>query len=326
MGISPSIALVTTETRLLGLLAKYGTKGSARFRMKSARAHYANVNADADLDLAEEADFERYVEEDTQYQEVVKKIRSDLEGLGYPVIPVPKPYLATYFFGMTQAVVVVGPDGLVANAAKYVGELPIIGVNPLPKQYDGVLLKFTTAEARKIVSRTLEERIKCERVTLAKVKLSDGQTMLAFNDFFVGKQSHVSARYTIYASDQSENQSSSGVIIATGAGSTGWLSSVYNMTAGVGKSLGQTSDSRPSMTWDTKELRWVVREPFRSQTSQIDLVTGTIDASSPFRMESLMPDGGVIFSDGVESDYLSFNSGTIAEFSIAPVQSKLVIG
>jgi hypothetical protein len=37
-----------------------------------------------------------------------------------------------------------------------------------------------------------------------------------------------------------------------------------------------------------------------------------------------MPDYGVIFSDGIESDYLAFNSGTIAEISLAERQAHLV--
>lgn len=319
----PSIALVTTETRLAGLLSKFGTKGAAKFRWKAARAHYQLANAQATFD--DEADFERFVEEDTQYRAVLKSIRSDLEGLGYPVVPVPRSYLANYFFGLTEAVVVVGPDGLVANVAKYVGDLPIIGINPLPDRIDGVLLRFQVRDARRVVRRTLENNARYQLVTMAQVLLNDGQTMLAFNDFFVGRQSHVSARYVIYAGQQSESQSSSGVIVSTGAGATGWLSSVYNMAAGVGRFLGQQTSIAPSMKWDTQELLWVVREPFRSRVSQVELVIGSISQANPLRLESLMPEGGVIFSDGIESDFLAFNSGAIAQFSIAPKQCKLVV-
>lgn len=323
----PSIALITAETRLAGLLQSFGTKGLAKFRMKVAREQYQrHSSATATFDA--EADFERYVEEDELYTSVIKNLRSELDGLGYPVVVVPKAYLANYYFGVTEAVVVVGPDGLVANVAKYVGELPIIGVNPMPTRYDGVLLPFKASEARSVLIKTIEHRVPIKRATLARVQLSDGQEMLAFNDFFVGRQSHVSARYVIYSGNRSESHSSSGVIISTGAGSTGWLSSVHNMTVGIAKSLGINTDqhAKPlTMPWDSPELRWVVREPFRSRTSQVNMVTGAINNSDNLRIESLMPDGGVIFSDGIESDRLSFDSGAIAEFSVASVQSRLVI-
>jgi hypothetical protein len=43
-------------------------------------------------------------------------------------------------------------------------------------------------------------------------------------------------------------------------------------------------------------------------------------------LESQIPDQGVIFSDGVEADYLTFNSGAIAKVQIAERKTFLVIG
>ena len=319
--LGPTIALVTTETRLRGFLAKWGTRGAAKFRLQMERQHYREQSSAVALD-DELADFDAYVEEDERYQEAVRRVRSELEGLGYPVMNLGKSYLPTYYFGRTEAVVVVGPDGLVANTAKYAEGLPIIGINPDPNQIDGVLLPFRVRDARRVVRRTLENRVQVSEVTLARASLSDGQSMLAFNDFFIGRQTHVSARYVLYGKSGSEAQSSSGVIVSTGAGSTGWLSSVYNMTRGI---AGSAADPPQSLPWDTNTLRWVVREPFQSQTTGASLVSGSVDAFTPLSMESLMPEGGVIFSDGVESDYMEFNSGTIAEFSIAPTRSRLVV-
>jgi len=323
--LSPNIALVTTPTRLAGLLSKFGTRGSARFRMKSERASFLSQNVSAAAVMPDDADFDEYVDEDERYVAAIKKIRSELEGLGYPVVVVPRNYIASFFFQMTEAVVVIGPDGLVANTAKYAGDIPIIGVNPMPDRFDGVLLPFGLSDARSIVRQTLAKKTDIRRVTLGRVNLSDGQTMLAFNDFFIGRASHVSARYVVYSDGKNETQSSSGVIVSTGAGSTGWLSSVYHMTLGVARTLGQTPPPPPKMAWDTDALRWVVREPFLSRSSQVGMVTGEIGAGSPLRLASLMPEGGVIFSDGIESDFLQFNSGTIAEIQVAPTQSKLVV-
>ncbi|EMI52448.1 hypothetical protein RSSM_06160 [Rhodopirellula sallentina SM41] len=322
--MSPNIALVTTPTRLSGLLAKFGTKGSARFRMQTARSNFLSTNRSAAAVVDANSDFDEYVNEDQQYETAVKTIRADLEGLGYPVVVVPRNYISNFFFGMTEAVVVVGPDGLVANTAKYAGEIPIIGINPMPDRFDGVLLPFDIDQARRVVRQTLSGKANVREVTLAGVSLSDGQSMLAFNDFFVGRSSHVSSRYVLYSDGKSETHSSSGVIISTGAGSTGWLSSVYHMTRGVGRRMGVPFDSPPQIPWNTDALCWVVREPFLSCDSQVDLVTGEIRTDKPLRLESLMPEGGVIFSDGIESDFLTFNSGTIAEFRIAETQSRLV--
>jgi hypothetical protein len=40
---------------------------------------------------------------------------------------------------------------------------------------------------------------------------------------------------------------------------------------------------------------------------------------------SRMPQDGVIFSDGVEADHISFDSGAIASISIAEEKARLVI-
>ncbi len=164
-------------------------------------------------------------------------------------------------------------------------------------------------------------------MTWAAAQLQDGQKLLAFNDFFIGANTHVSARYTLRVGKAAEPQSSSGVLVSTGAGSTGWMSSVFNMAAGIASSFGiPTAASRPvPFAWDTPQLLWAVREPFVSRTSQANLVAGTLNSGAELVIESNMAAGGVIFSDGVESDYLPFNSGTIARITVAPQQAQLVI-
>jgi hypothetical protein len=150
--------------------------------------------------------------------------------------------------------------------------------------------------------------------------------MLAFNDFFVGASSHVSARYTLEVDGRSEPHSSSGVLVSTGAGSTGWLSSVFNMADGLAAFRGGEPGQRISLAWDDRRLAWAVREPFASKHSQATLVAGLLDEGCSLILESQMPSGGVIFSDGVEADYLQFNSGAIARISAAQQRARLVVG
>ncbi|WP_283815061.1 MULTISPECIES: hypothetical protein [unclassified Bradyrhizobium] len=42
-------------------------------------------------------------------------------------------------------------------------------------------------------------------------------------------------------------------------------------------------------------------------------------------MRSLMPENGVIFSDGIEADRLDFNSGTEAQITVAEREGRLVV-
>jgi hypothetical protein len=278
----------------------------------------------ADLDDAAEAEYLDLDIEDLVYHESVARLRSELD-FDVPIQFVDRSYLPNLDFGRFVVVVVVGQDGLVANTAKYVGDVPIVGVNPDPARFDGVLLPFQLPEARSAVARVLDQRASTRSVTLAEAILHDGQRLLAFNDLFVGCASHVSARYMLRAAKHQESQSSSGILVATGAGSTGWLSSVFNMASGIARSFGGPPQPRPQLAWEDRKLAWAVREPFASKSSQANLVFGIVNEGQELVVESQMPAGGVIFSDGIESDYLEFNGGTIARITVSPQRARLVV-
>jgi hypothetical protein len=171
----------------------------------------------------------------------------------------------------------------------------------------------------------LEGRATVRRVTLAEARLTDGQRLLAFNELFIGASSHVSARYAIQRGAARESQSSSGVIVSTGAGSTGWISSVFNMAAGVTALAGGTGGRPIRFEWDDPRLLFAVREPFVSRHSSAEQIAGILEANETLQVQSMMPTGGVIFSDGIESDFLRFDSGAIATIGASPRVASLVI-
>jgi NAD kinase len=338
--LPPTIAVVTQPTRLQGLVSRWATRSAAKFRVRQAvlqervrepltGKRHAVRSAQSKVVLAAgmqagDAAFAEYEQEDLAQHQSLERLKGELD-LGYPLKFVERQYLATFDFRGCVAIVVVGQDGLVANTAKYVGDVPIVAVNPDPTRIDGILLPFQVQQARQAVKRTLENRVNVREVTLASVALNDGQQMLAFNDFFVGCRTHASARYVLRVDDRSEQQSSSGMIISTGAGSTGWLSSVCNMADGFAAWTGNEKARHVTMRWEDRRLVWVVREPFRSKLSGSKLVAGFLEQGNELVVESLMPASGVIFSDGIESDFLEFTSGTIARIGVAPQRARLVV-
>lgn len=327
--IQPRIAVVTRETRLDNLKRRWGTSGQAKFVFRTAkrkaRASAESVTAVKAAEAEADADFDEIQDEDQDYREATSRLTRDLD-FGMPVQLFDRQYIPTYDFGMCAAVVVVGQDGLVANTAKYALGVPIVGVNPDPRRFDGALLPFQLSEARDAVHNVLAQRANVREVTLAKATLHDGQKLLAFNDLFVGAKSHVSARYRLEAGGTAEEQSSSGMLVATGAGSTGWMSSVFNMARGVADFLGEPLPQAPrGLSWEDRRLLWAVREPFVSRTSAAELVMGTVDEGDSLIVESFMSAGGVIFSDGIESDFLEFNAGAIARLGVAEERALLVV-
>jgi len=72
-------------------------------------------------------------------------------------------------------------------------------------------------------------------------------------------------------------------------------------------------------------LLYSVREPFPSRSSKTNLVFGKITQEAPLKVMLQMPENGVIFSDGTESDFLEFSSGMEAVISVAEKKGHLVV-
>ena len=304
--------IVTRKTALEELVERFNSRAQARF--------YLEHQGDS---------FDEYEAAHEQYTRAVAAVRRGLpRGPRQHVIE--RSFLPSYLFGDRDLAVTVGPDGLVVNTAKYLSAQPILAVNPDPARVDGVLIPFSVDEAGEWAARAAAGRAGRQAVTMAKAALNDGQALYAFNDLFIGPRSHVSARYRIEYGGQAENHSSSGLIVSTGAGSTGWLQSVVTgaarITAGVTRlDLTPPAPETYRLPWEADELYFAVREPFTSRTSQANLVFGKLDARRRLVLHSHMPENGVIFSDGVERDYLNFNAGTVATIGLAERKAQLIV-
>lgn len=328
--VDRKIVIVTRPTQLASLRKKFNTRSQAKFQMVSAkRRELANARvASAVVEQMAAQAFEEVDQAAEQYDAAVQQLRQDLDfnDLDIPVQTLDRDFLPNFVFGPNDVVVTVGQDGLVANTAKYAIGRPIVAVNPDPQRIDGVLLPFRTDQARSAVRNVLQEKAAYRQVTLAEALLADGQRLLAFNELFIGSRTHVSARYRLSLKGRSEPQSSSGVLVCTGAGSTGWLSSVFNMAAGVASIFGKPQRANAMrLEWEDPRLVYVVREPFISKSSQAGLVAGVVEPGAEIVIESDMPSNGVIFSDGVEADALEFNAGAIAHIRTSAGKARLVV-
>lgn len=300
MSAFEKVVLVTRKTRLAELIERFNTRAQAKFYLTQAGL-----------------DFDDYQAEDDAYRRSLDAVHAAVQ-VGLKVQVLNRALVPTYLFAASDVVVTLGQDGLVANTAKYIGAQPLLGVNPDPKRIDGVLLPFLPDTVGPALQRVLTARAKVRPVTL-------GQTLLAFNDIFLGASSHVSARYRLDAGHGFESQSSSGVLISTGAGSTGWLSSVFTMAAQVSTFTGGKGGAPIRLRWEDEQLVWVVREPYVSRHSTAAHTAGVLASGTALTLESLMPSGGVVFSDGMEADCLHFNSGVTAVVSAAPQRAQLVV-
>jgi NAD kinase len=301
------IVLVTRKTRLEELVARYNTVNQAKFYIEHLGA-----------------DFSDYVREHDTYQACVRDAESAMRRFGRVQL-VERGFLPNFLFGADDLVVALGQDGLVANTMKYLDGHPLVGVNPDPARWDGVLLPFRVGDLATLVPEVLARRRTMQEVTMARARLNNGQELYGVNDIFIGPKSHTSARYTIRLGEREERQSSSGIIVSTGLGSTGWLKSLQAGAAAVAAGGAAWQVHEQATPWDADYLHFTVREPFPSKASAASLVAGRIGARVNLTLVSAMAENGVIFSDGIEADYLEFNAGITVDVGIAEKRGYLVI-
>lgn len=299
-----NIILVHRETRLDGLVRRHNTREQAAFYLQSRGDNVAD-----------------YQDEDRELKLALDTIEKKLRSYGR-VQRLERSFLPNFLFGPDDVIVVAGQDGLVANTLKYLKGQPLIAINPAPQRFDGQLLPFQFHDLANITGAVLQNRFTAKAVTMAQATLNDGQTLMAVNDLYIGPKLPISARYELEYRDKREVQSSSGVLISTGLGSTGWLRSLMTGAA----AIAHGSYKQQEIPWDARELCFCVREPFPSQTTGTSLVFGKIHQRDKFKLTSRMAEGGIIFSDGIVDDAIEFNSGSIASIGIAAIRGKLVAG
>lgn len=298
--------IIKNKTRLEALIERFNTKAQAKFYIESLGGN-----------------FDDYEIENEIFQQALQSLQIQLSKVIKNKI-VERNFVSSFIFSENQVIIVIGQDGLVANTAKYSKNIPIIAVNPDSERYDGVLLPFDISNFIGGVEAVMAKRQHSKTMRFAEAKLNDGQRLLAFNDLFIGASTHISAKYKIDYNNTVEEHSSSGLIVSTSAGATGWLSSIFNMSYGIANMFEKNlKPKRPKLK--ENELLFAVREPFQSIRTQIGITSGVIKAQNSLVIESLMPTSGVIFSDGVESDFLRFNSGSIATIGIAKETANMVL-
>lgn len=302
------IVLITQKTRLENLIQRHNTIEQAEF--------YVNHHG---------GDIQDYKKEHNTYYAAVKTIVDFLQYYGkYQILD--RHFVPNYLFGPKDLIITVGRDGLVANVLKYLNGQQLIAVNPDPERWDGVLLPFSAKDIPLVVPDFYKGARETKSVVFALAKLNDGQKLYGVNDLFIGQKGHASARYIVDYSGHSEVQSSSGIIVSTGLGSTGWLKSILAGAKGIDNYFGITADRvNETFAWDLKQLIFNVREPYPSTSTGASIVFGKIKHPSSIQITSLMPENGVIFSDGVEQDFIEFNSGAIATIEVADKTGNLVV-
>jgi NAD kinase len=276
---APRAVFVTRETDYELLLARHATREQARFFLERRGQQLADV----------EARHEHFIE-------ILRQVRTTVPADWRQTL-VRRSDFDRFLFGPEDIVVAVGQDGLVANVAKYLTGQPVLGVNPAPDLYDGVLVRIAPDRLARTLPATQQGDVAVERRTMVEAMLENGESILALNEVFVGHRTHQSARYRIALGAAVEDHSSSGLIVASGTGATGWARSIMEAT-GVQLAIEPQENA----------VAYFVREPFPSVATGTSLRAGKL-SDGKLAITSRMNEGGTIFADGMEQDHIAFDWG-----------------
>ncbi|MBU2983316.1 NAD(+)/NADH kinase [Lentibacter algarum] len=296
-GLAPRIVFVTRHSEYQALLLAHGTRGQAEFFLKSRDQKLSDVESTH-----------------TALQNAIRQAKAGVPD-DWSVAEVERNDLDRFLFGNNDIIIAVGQDGLVANLAKYLSGQPVIGVLPSATGSEGVLTSTAPAEVPALLDAITGNNAQIQPRTMVEANLSSGESLVALNELFIGHRSHQSAKYILQVDGKQEFQSSSGVIITTGTGATGWAKSIMTATS-------HFIDLKPT---DTKAA-YFAREPWPSKASGCTLKAGQIGKGKSITITSRINEGGVIFADGMEQDFLKFDWGRRASITVSHKVLNLVVG
>ncbi|MFJ4843412.1 hypothetical protein [Streptomyces sp. NPDC088746] len=298
MSLAPRAVLVHRTTEYEELLARHGTHGQAAF-----------VLAGRGRSLDEVAERHR------RHERALTEVAAALP-VRWRRTRVERADLDRFLFGPEDVVVVVGQDGLVANAAKYLSGQPVVGIDTDPGRNPGVLVRHRARDTAALCRAAASPGGRVDALTMTEAVADDTQRLLALNEIYLGPPGHQTARYRIGPDGSPsavESQASSGVLVGTGTGSTGWLRSLW-LERGSQLRLPAPSDPR---------LVWFVREAWPSPATGTSMTAGALGPGEGLRL-TVESDRMVVFGDGMESDALELTWGQSVRLGVAGTTLNLV--
>ena len=287
--------IVRRPTEFDELMDRYSTRGQVEFVLRSRgrtlesveRAHESHVAA-------------------------LARVRAGIPD-GWASADVERDSLSRFLFAPEDVIVVVGPDGLVANVAKYAGDQTVVGVNSVPQSNAGVLVRCTPDQGVAALGRIeADADLRVDQLTMVRATADDSRTLTALNEVFVGHPSHQSAA-TSWPWGPPSSGSPPRARVSTGTRATGWGASLKR-----GRRMGGPARS------DLALARVVRARGMALALHRCRIHRGDPRRGRRPRPRRCLPNPLVLFGDGMESDRLTLTWGQSVRISRAPRALSLV--
>jgi NAD kinase len=196
-------------------------------------------------------------------------------------------------------VVALGGDNHFIFVASHLQATPLLGINADHVRSHGGLLGVDERNVATVLARVLQGDCVLEAWSRLDVSV-DGQPVgTALSEIYLGESArHDMSRHVLAVDGQEEEQRCSGLLVATGAGSTGWYGSY-------GRSFARTA----------RQARWAITEPFPRHQAYL-LGKGRLGPGRHLTVRSRNDAQGVVALDSLVD--VAFPYGSVARLSLSP--------
>ena len=239
----------------------------------------------------------------------LEKVQKCLRGLKVNYKAVRRTNLTPQTCKDADLIIVVGGDGTFLKTTRHVfDDTPVLPVSSDTKYNEAFYSKATPQDFAKKFEKLINGKSTTVKLPRLEAKIN-GKTAkaLAVNEVFVGSaHPYQTSRYVLKVKRKEEFQKSSGVLITTRSGRTGWAMSAAKKRLNVPKN----------------GLGYVVREPYSGRLTKPKLLQGVLTPQNKIKIKSSMHRGIVVIDSS--SKELKFTDGSKLEVTISKKTLTLV--
>lgn len=203
-------------------------------------------------------------------------------------------------------IIALGGDNHLQYVSHFIDSTLLMGVNSDTARSEGALTYFTAEDFEKILLKIEKDDFDIEEWQRLECILNGTSISLTTSEYFLGENARkFMSRHILKIGDKEEEQKGSGLLVSTGAGSTGWYDSECRYLYPDGNIFPKTS----------KYARFLNTAPYRGKLNGYSMLEGKLEEGMELTVYSLNDSKGIVTSDSIE-DY-DFNIGAKAVIKLS---------